>query len=432
MKTIFKTIGIGTLMATFMAIGGLTAFAQDACADLDAINALDTKIRGEYQKDKKAAIDDGKQYLEKYGVCPVTADFSGWLKGQIPKWEAAISKEKDVARQKELHDKFDAGFTNKTYDDSFTAATQYLSEFPSDTTNIDLIVTLGMVGPRESATNKNFKFNANSEKFAKMAIDQLKSGNTTPLKSGVYGYQISCANKDDCISTLTFGIGYMHWSSGDKQGALPYYYQVTQLPGIYRTSPNAYAAVGDYYYETVAKLVKEVQAAIDDQKPDDTPEVRQKKIDDIKAKSAMLNGYTERTMDAYSRAYTYALADPSSKKLADSLLEKLNVLYRIRTQKDPAGDAVSAWIKTAVAKPFPDPTSTVAPIQDDTATTTTTGGANTTGPSTTKPVTGTPVSTPAKPAATPIKPATKVGVNKTATPTVNGFAKTAAKGAVKH
>src|SRR5947208_15051066 len=93
MKTIFKTIGIGTLMAAFVAIGGLTAFAQDACADLDAINALDAKIRADYPKleTKPQAIDEGKQYLEKYGSCPVTADFSGWLKGQIPKWEAAVS-----------------------------------------------------------------------------------------------------------------------------------------------------------------------------------------------------------------------------------------------------------------------------------------------------------------------------------------------------
>src|SRR6516165_9864613 len=94
MKTIFKTLGLGGLVAAFMAVGGMTAFGQDPCADLDAINALDAKIRGDYPKmeTKKQAIDEGKQYLEKYGNCPVTADFSGWLKGRIPVWEADINK----------------------------------------------------------------------------------------------------------------------------------------------------------------------------------------------------------------------------------------------------------------------------------------------------------------------------------------------------
>jgi hypothetical protein len=368
MKTIFKTLGLGALMAAFMAIGGLTAFAQDPCADLDAINALDAKIRADYPKPetKSQAIDEGKQYLEKYGNCEVTKDFSTWLKGRIPVWEKDINERKNFARQKELHDKFDAAFNSKTYDDAFTAAGQYLAEFPNDASNINLIVTLGMVGPRETATSKNSKFNANSEKYAKMAIEQLKTGNPTPSKSGGYGFQLTCPSKDDCISTLTFGIGYMnYYGNNNKQAALPYYYEVTKIPGVYKTSPTVYSTIGDYYYETVAKMVEDVKAAIAAQSDSDTAEVREKKIADIKSKVAMLNGYTERAMDAYSRAYTYAKADASQKKLADSLYGKLKVLYEIRTQKT---DGVDAWISSAVTKPFPDPTTPVQPIADDTST----------------------------------------------------------------
>src|SRR5262249_18214694 len=104
----------------------------------------------------------------------------------------------------------------------------------------------------------------------------------------------------------------------NKQAALPYYCQVTQMPGTYKTSPNVYSTIGDYYYETVQKLDAEVKAMIADQKDTDTDDVRQKKIADIKSKVAMENGYLERTMDAYSRAYTYAKADAASKTLADS------------------------------------------------------------------------------------------------------------------
>jgi hypothetical protein len=368
MKTIFKTLGLGALMAAFIAIGGLTTFAQDACSDLDAINALDAKIRDSYKDNKTlgVAIDSGKQYLEKYGNCPVTTEFSGWLKMQIPKWEARKKSLEEGGVKDALNKRFDDAFTAKTYDDAFAAGGEYISKFPDDPTNINRIVTLAMIGPRETATTKNYKFNANSEKYAKMAIEKLKTGNPTPLKNGGYGFQLTCPSKEDCISTLTFGIGFMnYYGNNNKQAALPYYYEVTKIPGTYKNSPNVYSAIGDYYYETVAKMVEDVKAAIAAQSDSDTAEVREKKVADIKAKVAMLNGYTERTMDAYSRAYTYAKADASQKKLSDALYEKLKVLFEIRTQKT---EGVDAWISSAVTKPFPDPTTPVQPIADDTST----------------------------------------------------------------
>jgi tetratricopeptide (TPR) repeat protein len=405
MKTIFRTLGLGALTAAFMAIGGVTVFAQDPCADLDAINALDAKVRADYPKleTKPQAIDEGKQYLEKYGNCEVTKEFSGWLKGQIPKWEQIVAVDKKQKEQGPLNKRFDDAFTAKTYDDAFAAGSEYIAKFPDDPTNINRIVTLGMIGPRETAS-KNYKFNANSEKFAKMALDQLKNGNPTPTKSGGYGFQLGCPSKEDCISTLTFGIGFMNfYGNNNKEAALPYYYEVTRIPGTYKNSPNVYSTIGDYYFETVSKLDVEVKAAIADQKDTDTDEVRQKKIADIKAKVALENGYTERAMDAYSRAYTFAKADASSKTLADTLYKKVQALYGVRFQKT---EGVDTWISSAVAKPFPDPTSTVAPIADPE----TSGESGSTGPAA-KP-TATPASTPVKPATTPAKPGTKVGENK--------------------
>ena len=320
MKTICRNLGLGAMMAALMAIGGITAFAQDGCGDLDAINALDAKIRESYKDDKTlpVAIDSGKQYLEKYGNCPVTADFSGWLKLQIPKWETRDKNNKEGGVKTALNKRYDDSITAKTYDDAYAAGSEYIAKFPDDPTNIHRIVTLAMIGPRESATSKNYKFNANSEKFAKMAIDQLKSGNPAPGKAG-YGFQFTCPSKDECISTLTFGIAYMnYYGNNNKQAALPYYYEVTQMPGSYKNSPTVYSTIGDYYYETVAKMVEDVKTAIAGQSDTDTAEVREKKIADIKAKVAMLNGYTERAMDAYSRAYTYAKADAAQKKLAST------------------------------------------------------------------------------------------------------------------
>lgn len=372
MKTIFRTLGLGALMAAFMAIGSLSAFGQDACADLDAINALDAKIRADYPKmeTKQQAIDEGKQYLEKYGNCEVTKDFSTWLKGRVPIWEKDLVTQKTAADKKALHDRFDNAIKGKTYDDAFAATTEYIGKYPDDPTNIQQLVALGMIGPIETASAaKNTKYNANSEKFAKLAIEQLKSGNAKPKPDGNFGvFQLVCPNKDDCISVLTFGIGFMNWGNGNKQAAMPYYYEVTKIPGTYKSSPNVYGTIGDYYYETVAKMVDDVKNAIAAQSDSDTQEVREKKIADIKSKVAMLNGYAERSMDAYSRAYTFAKADASQKKLSDALYEKLKVLYQIRYQKT---DGVDAWITSAVAKALPDPTSNVEPISDpDTSTST--------------------------------------------------------------
>ena len=383
MKTIFRSLGLGAALATVMAVGGISVFGQDACGDLDAINALDTKIRGEYQKDKKAAIDDGKQYLEKYGNCEVTKDFSGWLKGRIPVWESDVKAVDIAKRQKELHDKFDAGFTSKNYDDSFAAADAYLKEFPDDQSNISLIVTLGLLGTQQTAA-KNTKYNANSERYAKIAIDRLKSGNAVAKKDGKYGFQLVCDNKDECISVLTFGIAYMnYYGNNNKEAALPYYYEITKLPGAYKSNPYVYGTIGDYYFDTVLKLKDEVIKLQQDAKDfaakppaaDATEDVKKKfetdvedKIAAVNAKIALLNGYLERDMDAYSRAYSLAKNSPQDKQYADGIYKKLQGLYTARYPNPSQGQSLDTWIASTVTKPFPDPTSTVTPISDTTST----------------------------------------------------------------
>jgi len=400
MKTIFRTLGLGAALVTVMAVGGISVFAQDGCGDLDAINALDTKIRAEYPKvnsaplspEAQSAVDDGKSYLEKYGNCEVTKDFSGWLKGQVPKWEKTIADAKEKGRRDALHNKFDAGFTSKNFDDSFAAADEYLSKYPDDPSNISLIVTLGLLGPQQTVA-KNTKYNANSERYAKMAIERLKSGNAVPKKDGKYGFQLVCDSKDECISGLTFGIGYMnYYGDNKKEAALPYYYEVTKLPGSYKSSPYVYGTIGDYYFDTVLKLKDEViklqQAAKDlaakPPAPDATEDVKKKFEADVEAaiaavnaKIALLNGYLERDMDAYSRAYSLAKNSPQDKQYADGIYKKLQGLYTARFPNPAPGQGLDTWIASAVAKPLPDPTSTVTPITDDSATGNKTGEANT-------------------------------------------------------
>jgi hypothetical protein len=87
----------------------------------------------------------------------------------------------------------------------------------------------------------------------------------------------------------------------------------------------------------------------------------------------MLNGYAERAMDAYSRAYSIAKADPKGAQYAAGVYKTIQTLYTVRFQNQKP-EGVDAWITATVAKPFPDPTSAVTPVVDADTSGNTTGG----------------------------------------------------------
>ena len=236
---------------------------------------------------------------------------------------------------------------------------------------------LGWIGFQQVGAKDN-KYNAKAIANAKAALEILKAGTVKPKASGGYGaFQFECASREECISFLTYTIGYITYNGdGNKQAAVPYYYEASKLPGSFQKNPVVYGTIGDYYYETVRKMADDVKAKIADQKDTDADDVKAKKDADIKQALGMLNGYAERAMDAYSRAYTLAKADPKTKAYSDSVYKQIQALYTVRFGGKQEG--IDTWIATTVAKPFPDPTSAVTPVTDDAATTTnTTGGTGT-------------------------------------------------------
>ena len=390
MKTIFRIFGLGAVLTALFAVGGTSAFGQDQCADVDGMNAVYQDVLTNYKSNDVAvfqkAIDSGKQFLEKYGSCEPAKQNADWIKGNMPKWEVRLGELKKAA----ILSRFDKAVQGKNYDDAYAAAEEYLSKYPNDDYRIHVIVPLGMIGYLE-ALNKNYKYDANSMKYSKMAIDLLKTGSLKPKTGDAYGtYQLTCTGKDECISLLTFGQGYMtYFGDNNKQAALPIYYEVTKLPGSFSKYPAVYGTIGDFYYDSVKKISEDVKAKIADQKDSDPDDVKVKKDADIKATIAMLNGYAERAMDAYSRAYTLAKADAKQKTYSDSLYKAIQTLYTVRFQKQ---DGIDTWIAGTVAKPFPDPTSPVTPIEPEP--TGTTGGEGTAAPATS----GTAAAKPAAPA----------------------------------
>jgi len=367
MKTIVKTFGLGVLLTALFAVGGISAFGQDQCADVDTMNATYQAVLDNYKSTDPAtfqkAVDSGKQFLEKWGACDVAKQNADWIKGNMPKWEAKLKGLQVDAVRGPILKRFDTAIQGSNWDEAYASGNEFLTKFPDDPYRIHVIVPLGWIGYKE-ALNKNYKYDANAIKFSKMAVDLLKAGTLPPKAGDNYGtFGLTCTGKDECISLLTFGQGYMtYFGENNKQAAVPIYYEVTKLPGSFGKAPAVYGTIGDYYFESVKKIGDDLKAKIADQKDTDPDDVKAKKEADINATIAMLNGYAERAMDAYSRAYTIAKADPKAGTYAANLYKAIQQLYTIRFQKQ---DGIDPWISATVAKPFPDPTSPVTPIDPE-------------------------------------------------------------------
>jgi hypothetical protein len=413
MKVIVKNFSLGVLLAALFAVGGISAFGQDQCADVDAMNATYQAVLDNYKSvdTLQKAVDAGKEFLEKWGTCEVAKQNADWIKGKMPGWEATLKNAPKVAALK----KFDASVQSKNWDDAYAAANDYLTKFPDDDYRIHVIVPLGMIGYVE-ALNKNYKYDANSIRYSKMAIDLLKTGTLKAKPGDAYGtFQLTCTGKDECISLLTFGQAYMtYFGDNNRQAAIPIYYEVTKLPGSFSKYPAVYGTIGDYYYDSVKKLSDDVKVKIADQKDTDPDDVKLKKDADIKATIAMLNGYAERAMDAYSRAYNLAKPDTKNAAYTASLYKAIQTLYTIRFQKQ---DGLDAWIASTVTKPFPDPTSPVTPIEPE--------------PNNASGDSGASVATTSGPSATPAKSNTATAQKTTANTTASSGSATVAKPTAK-
>ena len=418
MKTIFRFLSLAVLAAGFIAAGNTTGFAQDACADVDGQTALYTKFTGVYGKNDEAslrtAVDSGKQFLEKYGACEPVKEQADYLKKAVPALEKQLSDVVDRANVSKILKSFDDAVKAEKYDDAYAAGNEFISKYPNHPAAINLIVSMGQIGIRESyPPKKNYKYNNDTLRYAKMAIDQLNAG-AKAKPDGTYGaFQYSCASKEECISLLTYGQGYItYYAQDNKQAALPILYHVTQLPGAAKNNPAVYATLGDYYFIDVKRLADEVQAKIKELQaaPDaDKPA----KDAEVKAKIAELNGYSERALEYYSRAYKLTKDDAASKAYKDGIYNQIKGIYNVRFAKT---DGVDAYIAQAMAKPLPDPTSPVAPISDPEPSkdaSTSTGSATTT-PSTTPAATPKPATPAANKPAAPTKPASVNTGNATA------------------
>lgn len=377
------------LAALFIAAGSTASLAQAGCDDIDAINALDAKIRTNYSKSAtlKIAIDAGKEFLEKFGACEAPAEFVTWLKGQMPTWEERYKKKVAGEELARLFARFDGGIASSNYDEVYASGKELLLLEPE---NVHVMIPMGLFGLTESY-KKNFKYNDDTIRYAKMAIEKLKAGAKPKMngdkpvlnKAGQPAFSTWDFSKQEAIDELTYAIAYLtFYPKTDRKTALPYYYELSQSTGKYKNEPRVYGAIAEYYVAEAGKLGEEIAKMIEKQKTLPTDEEKVKYDAEIKAKVGLFNGYTERALDAFIRAHKVApTATAADKTYKDGLYKTIQDLYKRRFDKDSAMAGLDSYIAAAVAKPFPNPTSEVTPVIDpDPVTTTTTTSTTATPP----------------------------------------------------
>jgi len=429
-QTIFRLTYAGLLIAAFLACGAAASFAQDPCTDVAALNAkqdeYDKLWEGRKEQDitkqianRKAAVNSGKEFLDKFASCPSAKERADWLQINLPKQEATIKQlEASLVKGKLLSD-FDAALVAsnatdaatkaKGFDTAFSLGKQILAQWPDDYRTVEIV--LATIGGDEALIRNNYKYSDDALHFAKMAAADLEANKSFAIEgkgadqiglfkkdsSGKLLYNYTFANRNAADGWMNLYIGTILTHNGDKAGSLPYLYKATKFVP---DSPAAFALIGDYYFDQLAPAVTEINNLIEVNKKENDADKIKANNDLIKSKIAMSNGIAERAMDAYARAYTISTkADYKANMKA-----RIDQIFKVRFTTPTV--TLDQWITTAVAKPFVDPTTPIAPIADPEPVKTT--GENTT--TTTAPATTTPAKTQAPAKTTGTTAAKKPGM----------------------
>ncbi len=367
MNAIRRLLAPAALFSAVFALSAASVAAQNPCEDQEGIVALDANFRTYYSKTDTlpAAIEVAKEYLKRYGACSAVDEFAGWLRTNLPKLEQTVADQKI----KEKIKRFDDAVKAKNYDEVYAFGKEILQRYPD---NVHFMLPMALIGLPETY-KKNYKYNDDAIRFAKMAIERLKTGPTEPKKGRdgkpitdatgevVYGPFQFQRNAEEGISELTYGIGYiLYHAKKDKRAGLLYLYEASQLPGMYSTEPQLYFTIGQYYSEEAAPIGKEIVALIEKQKAAEAEDDKAKLEVEIRAKAALFNGYRARELDAFSRAYRF-----SDEKIPSEKALKANLYAKLGGSMGPeAKERLDKLVAASEQTPLPDPTSEVTPIEE--------------------------------------------------------------------
>jgi len=374
MKSVFRFLGLGVLAATFTAAGAGDAFAQTACDDADAKQAIYKRFTDNFDKavaQRKLAVEAAKEYIEKYGSCADDKAQVDYLKGYIPPTEKLIVDTLAKAEMDALYNRFNTSLGAKNWDEVYASGKEVLAKEKDPKIQLDVAILLGSLGLDEAIKN-NDKYNADTVKYALEAIQKIESGATSDKYGAAYkGVGVEYKNakfsdgKSNALGWLNYTIGYIKFvREKNRKDALPFLYKATQVTSAPKGFPFVYEAIGLYYLDEVLRLENERNAKLGNPKTE---------TDETKALYALQKGYADRAIDALGRAYKL-VTDPKEKVYKDSLYAKLKTTYEFRN--NGKADGVDAYIAQLTAKPMPNPTTDVTPVVEA-APATTTSSANT-------------------------------------------------------
>jgi tetratricopeptide (TPR) repeat protein len=364
MNKIFRFANVG-FAAAVIGFGALAGVAQDPCADADGQTALGEKVRTQFTdrslQGRKAFIETGKQFLEKYGKCAPSKELADWLTGALPKAEASVKTMEEGAAKDALIKRFNLGLQGKNWDEVYAAGRELVNRWPDEYRGV--VLALGSIGLDETAkTPKVTRWNDDTLRYARQAIADLDANRDFKPSFGVAPFVYK--NKEDALGWMHYTIGYiLFFDKGDKQQGLNHLYRATQFNSETKSNPVVYAAIGSHYLDQVKRLAEEVTALEKKQDPNSAPEAQAALVEEIKAKVAMVNGTAEAALDAYARAHALAKANPTmyKKDYTDGLYKTMQGLYNVRFGKT---DGMDAFIARLTAKPMPNPLNPVTPISD--------------------------------------------------------------------
>ena len=430
MKTIYKNLALGLLLAVF-AVFSITPVAAQTAAQDEKTKLYNTYIEN-YDKSldkQKIALAAAKQYVEKYGANAEDKEQVDYFKNAIPSLEEGINKvERDANKAKEdaaVFEKFNTANKAKNIPELFTTGKQILAKQP-DFLDINLVLASAGFDQAVLATPVDTYNNdtINNSRKAVQLIESGKASETEQYGAGNYIYKNEkfTDTKSNALGWMNYTIGYITYyrqgkdNAAKKKEALPYFYKATQHNSFNKNNPFVYQTVGAWYLDEAIK--------IDTKRKELIKTAGDKDTDETLAMLAEQKGYADRAIDAYARAYKFAKDDPKQKKeYTDNLYSRLKELYTFRYEGKTEG--IDQFVASVQGKPMPDPTTAITPVKEETPAATTSTTNNTTTPAATAPTKPATTNT-TKPAATTATPTKPVSAT-TTTPAADATAKTKAK-----
>lgn len=433
MKTIYRQLFFAAILVAAVASGSLVANAQgaDPCESATAAYGEWTKLfELKDLPSRKAAVEKGKDFITKYPTCEATKEGLEFIKTSLPGMERAVILLEARIIENALRDRFIKSIAAKNWDDVYASGKEIVAKYVDIDVNAGadtaeqkkknqdkadsyraVKLVLGTIGLDETGkTPSNTKWNDDTIKYAKASIADIEAGKT--FSAWGVPPSFNYKNKDDALGWMNYTVGYILFiDKKNKKDAATYMYRASQIVSDTKNNPVVYSSIASYYVDDLNKNIVELKA-LPGPVDEDTPEVKQQKVDAIKDKTAMVNGAAERVMDAYARAYNFAPTTPTAKAYRDGLKTSFKQIYDIRFQKpDGTVPTVDAWIASVSTKAFVNPSTPITPVLDTekTPATTATPGPGT--PVTVKPSipagvkpTSPAVTTPVKPGAPGAKP----------------------------